>query len=143
MEKIVRRFNCTLQYRLYDVVYVIILLYSILYWCILQLRKKKNKKTKKTKTNWLITTQFPSVLLRCTTFTWLWPYHEIHDWCHMWRRNYIRVLRGVVMSHVFFMFSFMCLFTLFLFLVTCLSFYWFTIVFITSNNYHLSFLESI
>ena len=41
LEKIVRRFNCTLLYRLYDVLYVIILLYSILYWCILQLRKKK------------------------------------------------------------------------------------------------------
>ena len=31
LEKIVRRFNCTLLYRLYDVLYVIILLYSILY----------------------------------------------------------------------------------------------------------------
>jgi hypothetical protein len=42
-------FNCTLLYRLYDVLYFIILLYSILYWCILQLRKKKlNKKKKKT-----------------------------------------------------------------------------------------------
>jgi hypothetical protein len=36
-------------YRLYDVLYVIILLYSILYWCILQLRKKKKKKKKKNK----------------------------------------------------------------------------------------------
>ena len=31
LEKIVRRFNCTLLYILYDVLYVIILLYSILY----------------------------------------------------------------------------------------------------------------
>ena len=40
-------FNCTLLYRLYDVLYFIILLYSILYWCILQLRKKKLNKKKK------------------------------------------------------------------------------------------------
>ena len=44
LEKIVRRLYCTLLYRLYDVLYVIILLYSILYWCCLQLRKKKKKK---------------------------------------------------------------------------------------------------
>jgi Iap family predicted aminopeptidase len=46
LEKIVRRFNCTLLYKLYDVLYVIILLYSILYWCILQLRKEKKEKNK-------------------------------------------------------------------------------------------------
>ena len=39
LEKIVRRFNCTVLYRLYDVLYVIILLYSILYWFILQINK--------------------------------------------------------------------------------------------------------
>ena len=49
LEKIVRRFNCTLLFRLYDVLYVIILLYSILYWCILQLKNKKQKKKKKKK----------------------------------------------------------------------------------------------
>jgi hypothetical protein len=36
LEKIVRRFNCTILYRLYDVLYVIISLYSV--------EKKKKKK---------------------------------------------------------------------------------------------------
>jgi hypothetical protein len=88
LEKIVRRFNCTLLYRLYDVVYVIILLYSILYWCILQLRKKKINKKKKifcsksnceTMYHWFFLLEITVVKIMnnlnfCSTHSYLYPW---------------------------------------------------------------------